>query len=139
MKKSDLKKALKPLIKECIKESLYEEGLLKNIVSQVVEGYSQGATPIVEKTEPTQTPEEKFIKNVDRGPSQSKKLAETKKNLLNALGDSSFGGVNIFEGTTPMKAEGQQHEATLSGMPQDTKNAGVDITSIVNKHWGKLI
>ena len=45
MKKSDLKKVIKPLVKECIHEVLLEEGLLSNIVSEVAIGMS--TTPLV--------------------------------------------------------------------------------------------
>ena len=38
MKKSDLKKIIKPLVKECIHEVLLEEGLLSNVVSEVAKG-----------------------------------------------------------------------------------------------------
>ena len=38
MKKSDLKTLIKPLVKECINEILIEEGLLANVVSEVVKG-----------------------------------------------------------------------------------------------------
>ena len=47
MKRSDLKKVIKPLVKECIHEVLLEEGLLSNIVSEVAQGM-QGNV-IVEK------------------------------------------------------------------------------------------
>jgi len=38
MKKSDLKQLIKPVVKECIQEVLLEEGLLSNVVSEVVKG-----------------------------------------------------------------------------------------------------
>ena len=38
MKKSQLKSRLKPVIKECIQEILFEQGLLSNIISEVVTG-----------------------------------------------------------------------------------------------------
>ena len=42
MKKSELKKVLKPLIKECIKEVLLEEtGVLAKVVSEVASGMGQ--------------------------------------------------------------------------------------------------
>ncbi len=50
MNKSDLKKVIKPLVKECIHEVLLEEGLLSNIVSEVVKGV--GPQTIVEAETP---------------------------------------------------------------------------------------
>ena len=38
MKKSELKRILKPIVRECIKDVLLEEGLLSNIVSEVTKG-----------------------------------------------------------------------------------------------------
>ena len=48
MKKTELAKILKPLVKQCIKEVLFEEGILSNIVSEVVTGLNAGAQPLVE-------------------------------------------------------------------------------------------
>ena len=38
MKRSELKKLIKPLVKECVQETLLNEGLLSNIVSEVAQG-----------------------------------------------------------------------------------------------------
>ena len=55
MKKDELKKLIKPIIKECISEMLLEEGLLKNVVSQVTEGMTVSAPVVTEqkKVEPS--------------------------------------------------------------------------------------
>ena len=51
MKKTELKKILKPLIKDCIKEILFEEGILSNIVSEVVRGVQpMQAAPVATQT-----------------------------------------------------------------------------------------
>ena len=134
MKKSDLKKVLKPIIAECVRESLYEEGLLKNIVSQVVEGYSAGAAPIVEAQTVTNAPSEKEINESKK---VKAKLNETKQKMLKAIGQSSYGGVNVFEGTTPMRSAEPQAGNIMEGV--DPSDKGVDISSIVSGNWGKLI
>jgi len=134
MKKSELKKVLKPIIAECIRESLYEEGLLKNIVSQVVEGYSAGAAPIVETQAATNAPSEK---EVNESKQIKAKLNETKQKMLNAIGQSSYGGVNVFEGTTPMRSAEPQAGNVMEGV--DPNDAGVDISSLASGNWGKLI
>ena len=57
MKKTELKEIIKPLVKECIQEVLIEEGLLSNVVSEVVKGL--GTQSIVEQapvTRPTPQP-----------------------------------------------------------------------------------
>ena len=38
MKRSELKKLIKPIVKECITESLIEEGILSSVVSEVMKG-----------------------------------------------------------------------------------------------------
>ena len=133
MKKSELKKVLKPIIAECIRESLYEEGLLKNIVSQVVEGYSQGATPIVE-TKAVSAPSTNEINEAQQ---MKAKLDSTKKQMLNAIGKSGYGGVNVFEGTTPMRSAEPSAGNVMEGV--EPGDPGVDISKIFNNNWGKLI
>jgi len=133
MKKSELKKVLKPIIAECVRESLYEEGLLKNIVSQVVEGYSQGATPIVE-TKAVSAPSTNEINEAQQ---MKAKLDSTKKQMLNAIGKSGYGGVNVFEGTTPMRSAEPSAGNVMEGV--EPGDPGVDISKIFNNNWGKLI
>ena len=53
MKKSDLKKAIKPLVKECIQEVLIEEGLLSNIVAEVATGLQGNVNVVTEKKQNT--------------------------------------------------------------------------------------
>ena len=57
MKKSELKKLIKPLVKECINEVLLEEGLLSNIVSEVAKGM-QGQTIVSERKKKRRSIEE---------------------------------------------------------------------------------
>lgn len=133
MKKSELKKILKPIIAECIRESLYEEGLLKSIVSQVVEGYSQGAAPIVETTAVSVPSSDK----INESQQMKAKLDSTKKQMLNAIGKSSYGGVNVFEGTTPMRSAEPAAGNVMEGV--EPGDSGVDISKILNNNWGKLI
>ena len=38
MKKSQLKHVIKPIVKQCLNELLIEQGLLSNIISEVVKG-----------------------------------------------------------------------------------------------------
>mgnify|MGYP003144555027 CR=1 FL=1 len=134
MKKSELKKILKPLVKECIQESLTEEGLLKNIVSQVVEGYSMGSgSQIVEQAAPQQDNSQAD----QESQKVKKKLDETKKKMMDAIGRGSYGGVDIFQGTTPAPADKSSQNSVMEGV--DPRDPGVDISKIFNQNWGKLI
>ena len=95
MKKSELKKVLKPLIKECIKEVLLEEtGVLAKVVSEVASGMGQQV--IAESSQPKR---EKFLQPKKVPPSDNKKA---KKQLLDSIGKDAFNGINIFEGVDPI-------------------------------------
>ena len=131
MKKQELKKILKPLIKECIKEALFEEGVLSNIVSEVVKGL--GTNTIVEQRAPAIS---KPIVNEQRERDYIRtQTNNTRKQLLDAIGKDSYNGVNIFEDVEPARESNQQSPlANIS--PGD---AGVDISQLFNSNWSKLI
>ena len=132
MKKSELKKILKPLIKECIKEVVFEEGILSNIVSEVASGL--GRTPIVESAAPVAPA---FESSVDREQllAEQRAAAEKQKSeLLSAINAEAYGGVDIFEGTTPLSSGGKvssepQAQGPLSDV--DPNDPGVDISGIL--------
>ncbi len=120
MKKSELKQLIKPVVKECIHEVLLEEGLLSNVVSEVVKGMH--TTPLVEAT----TVPQKTVAN--KSNEARAKMAEHRKKMLDAIGKDSYNGVDLFEGTTPMSNSEPRAGQTDLGAPSD---AGVDISSIV--------
>jgi len=138
MKKSQLKQLLKPIVKECINEALTEQGLLSNIISEVVKGLQPTQT-IVEAKQPTPQVNQKEIeaKRMEALEEQQLALKEQKRKLLNATGLSS----NIFEGTTPMATSGKESKhGALSGL--DPNDAGADISSLValvGDSWKKSI
>lgn len=129
MKKTELKKVIKPLVKECIQEVLLEEGLLSNVVSEVVKGIN--TTPIVEQkvAPPKQITRER----------SSKALLEQREKLMGAINKDAYNGVDLFEGTTPMPTQREQHAGNIDmGDPNDS---GVDISSIMgasSKIWERL-
>ena len=100
MKKSEFK----DMIKESVKEVLIEEGVLKNVISEVVKAVGSAQmeqAPVANQQSFTQEVSKEAAKN------HHQKLAESKQKMLDAIGKSSFGGVDIFEGTTPMKKAGR--------------------------------
>jgi len=132
MKKSDLKQLIKPLVKECIHEVLLEEGLLSNIISEVVKG-TQGN--LVVETRRGQ-PEQMFNENMQmkRKTDESRQqLKEHRRKLLDAVGKEAYNGVNLFEDTTPIKQGGNPTGAPEipSVLGDDPADAGVDISSIM--------
>jgi hypothetical protein len=135
MKRSELKKLIKPLVKECIHETLFEDGLLSGIVSEVAQGLGGGQVIKESSRSLPSTP--------DR--SEEVRREQTKrqrKQLLDAIGKDAFNGVDLFEGTTPAPPE---RKSMGQGDPlagQDPDDPGVDITGIMalgGKNWGALL
>ena len=143
MKKSDLKKVLKPIVKECIQEALIEEGLLSGVIAEVVKGLSAGQQPIVEQKQSTEERNRLANEEIQR---RKTKINETRKQMLDAIGQSAYSGVNIFEGTDALSSGGTPDapaatQGPLSGIaPGD---AGVDISGLLgtgNKRiWNSLL
>ena len=149
MKQSELKKVLKPLIKECIKEVIFEEGVLSGIISEVVKGTSpvlhanQRMEKLDELSQATQDtggyPELERKKELEK--KAKIKLQETRKKMLDAIGMDSVNGVNIFEGTEPLKKGGVPGSTSPSSPLQgyQPEDAGVDISSIFNSRWKDMV
>jgi hypothetical protein len=136
VKRTELKKILKPLIKECIKEVIFEDGTLSTIISEVVKGTS--TQQVVHETKAPQ----RLETNQESQQRRSQLLKEQKKKMLDAIGRDAFNGVDLFEGTTPTtKAAGRSNAPAgakaLDGVsPQDP---GVDISSFgTSGIWKKL-
>ena len=129
MKKSELKKVIKPLVKECIQEVLIEEGLLSNVVSEVVKGITD--TTLVEQRKPVPQQIVREPKNTN--------LKQQRQKLMGAINKDAYNGVDLFEGTTPAPAQREQSAGAVDlGDPND---AGVDISSIMgasSKIWERL-
>jgi hypothetical protein len=143
MNKSQLKKLLiKPVVKECIQEVLIEEGLLTEVVSQVTAGLTK--QPIVENT-PKKKNDKLFNEDLQmkrKSKEANKKLLEHRKKLLDSIGSDAYNGVDLFEGTEPMRESGtpgSSHRPSVLG--DDPSDAGVDISSLVgdaSKIWQAL-
>ena len=145
MNKAQLKKLIKPVVKECIQEVLIEEGLLTEVVAQVASGMSR--QPIVEIRETktsmglgkrTNIPNDKLF-NEDlqiqrKSREANKKLQEHRRKLLDSIGGDAYNGVDLFEGTEPMRQSGTPGQAhTPNVLGDDPSDAGVDISSIMGK------
>jgi len=137
MKKSDLKKILKPLVKECIKEALVEEGLLSNVIAEVVKGLS---TPLVEEKENNvqQINEQQKLKEDHK---RLEKIRETKRKMLEAVGESAYNGIDLFEGTTPMRTTDSSSTSMTDPLGSvEPGDPGVDISVLMERKnvWKKL-
>ena len=144
-----MKKTLKPIIEECIRESLYESGLLSSIISEVVQGVIGGQSVI---TESQSRPPKHEARNPDPDNRQARQRAEakmaeinrTKKNLLDSIGKDAYNGVDLFEGTTPLRSGGSPSAGPTSQGPfsgVDPSDPGVNIDSLTENLggvWKKL-
>lgn len=140
MKKSELKNILKPLVKECVREVILDEGILSGIISEVARG--MGGVQINE-TRSTAKPKEQdpIVERMKRNAfddEQPSKLQEHRNKLMTAVGESTYNGVNLFEGTTPVpgQASPTQQAGPLSG--QAPGDSGVDISNLfgsVGRNW----
>ena len=146
MNKKELKALIKPLVKECIKEALFEEGMLSTVISEVVKGTSgliveQRQEKIKETTEKVlDTNEDVMHRLQDR----KQKSSNQKRKLLDAIGTSAYGGVDLFEGTEPLRKGG---DANTGAQPQGAlsnyapEDAGVNIEGLLNiagGSWKKI-
>jgi len=126
MKKSELKN----IIKECVKEILFEEGVLSNLVAEVAFGITKAQTSLVETKQPKQDPAIMQEARHQEQESRRKKLMDTKRKMLDAMGSSKM--ANVFEGTEPLRDGGSpgkvSPQSPLSG--RDPTDAGVDISGL---------
>ena len=137
MKRSELKKVLKPLIKECIKEVIFEEGVLSGIITEGAVGLKSSVQPIVERQTVMARKEDNGVK---------RELANVRKQMLEEVSKDAYSGVNIFEGPEPLRqggTEGENHNpnSPLAGI--EPNDSGVDISGILSagrgKNWNKLV
>ena len=128
MKKTQLKQLIKPLVKECIHEVLLEEGLLTEVVAQVAAGMPR--QQLVEAAPAPRQTEDMFAKQRTQKATQTKaRLQEHRKKMMDAIGKDAFNGVDLFEGTEPLRKSGTVNEAHRpSVLGDDPTDAGVDGT-----------
>ena len=143
MNKAELKQLLKPLIKECIKEVIFEDGVLAGVVSEVTKGL--GGTPLVEAA-PQRAGENNFDKMRQQSLiEQTKKINSHRQELMKAMGDEAYNGVNLFEGTAPLTGATPKPGARPAAQgPLDgvaPTDSGVDISSLLgesSRNWKTL-
>jgi len=119
MKKSELKS----IIKECIKEIIFEEGILANLVAEVAYGITDAQNKTLLKEQ--ETAKAKKVNNSER---ERRKLLETKRKMLDAIGSEKMKGV--FENTNPLPNTKSSQGSPMAGRSPD--DAGVDISKLFN-------
>lgn len=140
MNKSDLKNLIKPLVKECLQESvkeiILESGLLSQVISEVVKGMSPLITESRAEQSKTET-QSRFSEVLQK--SEKTKLSETRKQLMDNIGKTSYGGVNVFEGikeTIPDEVPTGPANPMQGIAPHDP---GVDINQLFDFNKAKIL
>ena len=154
MKVSELKKILEPMIKKSVREAILEDGILSQIIKESIVGAISANSLLNEqKKEPSsnyniglgntnisELKKEKGIANTfadEESVERYNKQLKARRKLLDSIGRDKMGGVDIFEGTTPIPSVGPQH-SPLHG--QEASDKGVDITQLPGmKNWSKLV
>lgn len=139
MNKEQFKKMLKPILKECIQEALVESSLISGIISEVVKGMNTQPrqAQITEQKKRYESDED----SKKRRNSKKKRLDQTRKSLLKAVNKNSYGGVDVFEGLTPMQ-ESNSGDSTSALSDVAPGDAGVDISGLLDisaDKWSKLL
>jgi hypothetical protein len=145
MKKSELKQLIKPIVEECVKDALLTSGLLTSVISEVVAGVKNGLVTEHVQQQPQQT-QQPVVQEQRKAISEEEKnkILENKKKLLNAIGNSSYNGVDVFEGTAPLKKGGSPSRSGGGYKPfdgVDPSDPGVNIDKLTNSLgnvWKKL-
>lgn len=142
MKKSELKQLIKPIVEECVKDALLTSGLLTSVISEVVAGVQKGL--VLEQTQPQQAQQpvvQEQRKTISED--EKRKILENKKKLLDAIGSSSYNGVDVFEGTKPLKKGGTTGGSSgykaFDGVDPNDPGVNIDkLTSSLGNVWKKL-
>lgn len=119
MKKSDIKKIIKPIVKECINELLLQkEGVLAAVVSEVSRGLQQNKTPITE-TKKNNNEQERL--------ELERKYEQERQERIKRLNESVGG--DFFKGTSAATSPESVTTGPLSGT--DPRDPGVDIKNLM--------
>lgn len=124
------------MIKECLKEVIFEDGILSSIISEVLKGTS--GQRIVETQQPTYRQEPQ----VDYEAHQRAEKDRRRK-LLDSIGKDAYNGVDLFEGTQPLKESRTSTSSPHGSRPLDgvdPNDPGVNLASLgINTGiWKKL-
>lgn len=137
MNSNDLKKTLRPLVKQLVKETMQEE--LTTVISEIIKQTS--SVQIVEQRQQAQPVMNKQLQ--EERAAEKQKLIEERRKRLEEVTKGAYGGVNLFEGTTPAPAPREPASSTrvaesvaspLAGV--DPSDSGVDISGLLRMTGG---
>ena len=133
-------------MKECINEAILESGLLSSVISEVVKGLGAPALNEGKNNDRATAAQEEKNKIIveQKIKLNNEKLAQTRKKLLSSINKDAYGGVDLFEGTTPINGSGSTKAPSASGPLYDVapNDPGVYISGILSiggDKWSKLV
>lgn len=125
MTKSDMKKLIKPMIKECIQEMLLEEGLLSNLIKEVVKAQPRQVIPEQRAVKMDAPPFSLGTKQQVGKKDGPTKISEARRRLADSIAQGSYGGV--FEGLDPVPGD-----ARIPSPNEDFGDPGIDLSMLTN-------
>ena len=138
MNSNEIKKILKPLIKECIKECLFEEGVLSNIIKEVVSG-TQNVVSETKSLYPNFATNETNLNKQRQLEEEYEEGRQKRIKRLNETMSKNYENADIFKGVAPAPPEQSSFQtpgtSPLAGISPNDK--GVDITGIMAVAKGK--
>lgn len=139
MKSLSSKSELKSLVKECVREVLFEEGIVSDLVSEIAAGFVKANLLENRASQPRQSSVTERVIERKREPVVERQNFVENKNKVSQTLKKMYGGVDLFEGTTPAPAQTSGNtQSPLSGV--DPNDRGVDISNIPGMNvWRKLI
>ena len=143
LKKQELKKIIQPIVEECVKDALLTSGLLTSVISEVVAGVQKGLITEQVQHQPQQVQQPVQEQNTI-SEDEKRKILENKKKLLDAIGTSAYNGVDVFEGTKPLKKGGSASKSSggykaFEGVDPSDPGVNIDaLTKNLGGVWKKL-
>ena len=145
MKKSELKNIIQPIVEECVKDALLSSGLLSKVISEVIAGVQGGLMTEARQAAPVQQQAQPAPQQANQiNQAERQKVLENKKKLLDAIGSSSYNGVDVFEGTKPLKKGGSASKNSggykaFDGVDPNDPGVNIDgLASSLGNVWKKL-
>ena len=120
---------------------LFEEGVLSGIISEVIKGTKNN---VVYETKHKEIEKDlnKKVELTKERKEIKRKSNDPRKKLLDVIGKEAFNGVNLFEGTEPMRGPRASNNSGTQSPLADIapSDPGVDISSIPGANvWKHLI
>lgn len=121
---------------------MFEDGILSGLISEVVQGLNGQVlsenTVAPRRKVPAQQNDAETARQQQLAKIKAmEQAAQTRKKMSEAVGKGAYGGVDLFEGTTPTTAAAESKQGDpLAGL--DPNDAGVDISNLfggANKTW----